>query len=153
MQKQRERRRFRNERDPEKIVDLTPEGAPSGSPLPPTPAVPPGRDDDERQGPIPGLIPADDGDASSADSSTSGLLPESEGEMWADYPNVVPNDNLPPPEPPPSPAVLLIDHQYRQYRRFRRVLQLFSKRETGSQSHAISPKCLPFGGNGMIRDV
>ena len=71
-----------------------------GSPLPPTPAVPPRRDDDASRGPVPDLVPADDGDASSTDSSAIGLLPESEGEMWANHPIVMPTDDFPPPELP-----------------------------------------------------
>ena len=102
---------FGDDKDLEKIVDTTPEGVPSGAllpvtpaPLPSNPTVPPGRDDDD----IPNLIKAGNSDDISIDYSIIGFVPESEGELWADHPYIVPDIEpqvLPPPEPPPSPAV------------------------------------------------
>ena len=111
LRKQRERREFSDDRVLEKIVDSTPEGVPGGAPLPVTPAplpatpkVPPNGDNDN----VPNLIKDSDSDDSSTDSSIIGFVPESEGELWADHPDIVPDIEphvLPPPEPPPSPAV------------------------------------------------
>ena len=111
LKKQRERQEFSDDRVLEKIVDSTPEGVPGGAPLPVTPAPllatpnnPPNRDNDN----VPNLIKDGDSDDSSTDSSIIGFVPESEGELWADHPDIVPDIEphvLPPPKPPPSPAV------------------------------------------------
>ena len=72
--------------------------------MPTTPPVPSRIDDNDSQS-VPNLVADDD---SSTDSSLIGFQQESEGEMWADHPNIVPADEpteRPSPEPPPSPAV------------------------------------------------
>ncbi len=76
-----------------------------GLPVPFTPPVPSWTDDDNNHS-VPNLVAAESSDDSSTDSSLIGLQPESEREIWADHPNIVP-ENIPvkPPllEPLPQP--------------------------------------------------